>query len=108
MDFILVKSSNISSVGFEPYQDDTKGNLIVRFLNGSAYRYAAVPELLYVELLAAASVGQYFSGAVRGIFGSERLDDWTEERDDSIVDETVESGIVPEEYGGEDDLEEME
>lgn len=51
-----VVSSNISSIGY----DSQSRTLEIEFVDGSIYRYFAVPEGLYRGLLSAPSHGQYF------------------------------------------------
>jgi hypothetical protein len=56
-----VPSTNISAVGY----DETTGTLIVRFNNGSTYRYDQVPAHEHEGLLKAPSAGKYFNGQIR-------------------------------------------
>ena len=54
-----VISSNIASIGYE------NGTLEVEFNNGKIYRYAGIPEHLYLSLLSAPSKGTYFAQNIR-------------------------------------------
>lgn len=56
MNRVSVVSSNLAEVGYDP---DTR-TLEVAFKNGGVYQYFAVPSSVYIGLLAAPSVGQYF------------------------------------------------
>ena len=56
-----VKSSNISSIEY----DETTSTLIVRFHDGSAYKYENVPLEVYHGLTAALSTGSYFYRNIR-------------------------------------------
>lgn len=58
---VPVKSSNILSVGHNPY---TK-TLEVEFRHGDVYRYKDVPRSTYKELIEAESVGRYFGKNIR-------------------------------------------
>ena len=57
-----VVSSNIVSVGY------ADGTLEVEFLNGAIYVYRGVPPDLHAGLMAADSLGAYFSKYVRPWF----------------------------------------
>lgn len=58
---IRVDSSSIASVGYLPDQRLME----VEFVTGRLYAYEEVPETVFRELLAAESVGRYFSAHVR-------------------------------------------
>lgn len=70
-----VESSNIEAVGFGPVGDVAPGLgiLQVRFANQAIWNYYNVPESVYVELLAAESVGRYFAANVRGKFNDQQV-----------------------------------
>ncbi|MGI4743123.1 MAG: KTSC domain-containing protein [Janthinobacterium lividum] len=61
MERIRVRSSNISSVG---YDADTR-TLEVEFHSGSIYQYSRVPEAVYRALMSARSHGSYFNDHIR-------------------------------------------
>lgn len=63
-----VISSNIDAV------DWINGNLEVAFLNGTYYRYFDVPELLYMQLLLAKSVGKFFNENIKKLFRYEKFE----------------------------------
>jgi hypothetical protein len=64
VDKILVQSSNLIAVGYDPQQQ----LLEVEFQSGSAYRYMGVPHELYQRLMVAPSKGQYFHDYIMNKF----------------------------------------
>jgi hypothetical protein len=56
MDRLLVNSSNLVSVGYEP----GSSTLEVEFQSGNIYQYLNVPEHIYQDLMTSNSKGQYF------------------------------------------------
>jgi len=56
MDRQSVRSSNISSIGYDP---ESK-TLEIEFHNGSTYQYFEVPETVFNNLMGASSHGSYF------------------------------------------------
>ena len=54
-------SSNIDAINYKP----KKEIMIVRFNSGDEYEYENVPEVLYLEILNASSVGSKFYWTVR-------------------------------------------
>lgn len=63
-----VSSSAISSVGY----DAASRLLEVKFRHGAVYDYHGVPPELYGSLLAAPSIGRFFSENIRGQFSMTR------------------------------------
>lgn len=61
MDYVRVRSSSVSAVGY----DEKARVLGVRFLNGSEYHYLAVPKALFEGLRAASSVGTYLNAFIK-------------------------------------------
>ena len=61
MDRQHVRSSNISSVGYEIEAQI----LELEFHSGGVYRYSGVPESIYRALMGAASKGSYFHQNIR-------------------------------------------
>jgi hypothetical protein len=61
MDWKPVESSQISEVG---YEEDTR-ILAIRFKTGAEYRYHNVDSDTHKHLLAAESVGRYFSSIIK-------------------------------------------
>jgi hypothetical protein len=61
MEYIKVRSSTVSAVGY----DEPTGVLGVQFLNGSEYRYLAVPKTLFEGLRMASSVGSYLNKFIK-------------------------------------------
>lgn len=68
-----VKSSNVTSVGWEPSDEDpTIGTLEVEFNNGKVYQYLEVPELAFETLMGASSVGRYLNQNIIGSYAERR------------------------------------
>jgi hypothetical protein len=63
-----VLSSNIDRIG---YSDTT---LYVSFKSGGIYSYADVPHDLFLELLAAESIGRFFHARIKGQYAFQKLD----------------------------------
>jgi len=49
------------------------GTLEIEFRNGHVYQYAGVPELEYMALIGAGSVGRYFNRHIKDVFEEERI-----------------------------------
>ncbi|MGY3146604.1 KTSC domain-containing protein [Bradyrhizobium yuanmingense] len=61
MDYVRVRSSTVSAVGY----DEDARVLGVQYLNGSEYHYFAVPKAQFEGLKAAASVGSYLNAFIK-------------------------------------------
>ena len=59
-----VTSSNVASVGY----DSNSMTLEVEFINGSVYHYFDVPEIQYLDLMGAPSVGTYLNQHIKGSY----------------------------------------
>lgn len=69
-----VSSKRVSSVGWEPSEDDPDtGTLEVEFRRGGIYLYADVPRYVYQELLGAQSPGRFMDGNVIDKYEHERV-----------------------------------
>jgi hypothetical protein len=68
-----VISSNIRQVAWVEEREDV-GTLWVEFKGERRYRYRLVPRAVYEELIEAESVGTYFGGEIREVYGCERVD----------------------------------
>lgn len=55
------------------FYNHTNGTLTVHFRGGPSYAYVHVPEEVYQSLMAAESMGRYYSNEIRGRFTSRRL-----------------------------------
>ena len=64
MDKILVNSSNLIAVGYDPSQQV----LEVEFQSGGSYQYLNVPSDLYQSLMTASSKGEYFHDYIMNKF----------------------------------------
>lgn len=69
MNVQFVASTNVSAIGYEP---ETM-TLEVHFNNGSIYQYFDVPNQIYLDLMAAASKGQFINLHVRNSYRYMRL-----------------------------------
>lgn len=69
MDRIRVRSSNISSIGYEA----NSRTLEVEFHSGSIYQYNRVPESVYEALMDARSHGAYFNDQVRDNYSTHQV-----------------------------------
>lgn len=69
MNLIPVSSSNIAAVGYE----EGSMTLTVEFLSGTVYQYFDVSSQVYQELMAAGSVGTYFSQNIRNNYRYTKL-----------------------------------
>ena len=63
-----VESSLLASISYSIH-----ATLDLRFRSGASYRYFAVPQRVFDELLVAESKGAYFNRNVRGRFRYQRL-----------------------------------
>jgi len=61
---VKVKSTAINSVEFHS-ESDNQTTLDVVFNTNQKYRFFGVPEEIYVKLLSAESIGEYFSDNIR-------------------------------------------
>lgn len=63
-----VRSSVLRSVGY----DEDARTLEIEFASGAIYRYFEVPPVVFVGLMAAESLGEYFSHHIRDEYPYER------------------------------------
>jgi hypothetical protein len=63
-----VESSLLSAIGYS-----INATLDLEFRNGAIYRYFAVPQAVFEELIAAESKGAYFNRSIRNHFPYRRL-----------------------------------
>ena len=64
-----VISSNVASVGYEPYTMV----LEVEYIHGGVYQYFDVPEGVYREMMASESIGKFLNQHVKGSYRYVRL-----------------------------------
>lgn len=69
MQMVNVRSSNLSSVGY----DDVSAILRIEFVNGRVYDYKNVPEEIHLGLMQAASKGKFFSSKIRDRYRCSRI-----------------------------------
>jgi hypothetical protein len=69
MERIPVRSSNISSIGYEA----SSNTMEVEFHSGSIYQYSRVPERVYEALMSARSHGAYFNDHVRDNYSTRQV-----------------------------------
>lgn len=68
--FVKTDSSAIAAVKYIPKRHE----LDVRFNSGHVYRYFNVPFKIYAKLLAAESVGKFFTSGIRNDYEFEKLE----------------------------------
>jgi hypothetical protein len=66
---IPVDSSNLSSVGYNPWT----GDLVIEFHGGRVYQYFGVSFAVYLGLMTAESHGKYFHACIRNSFQYRRI-----------------------------------
>ena len=70
-------TTNASSIIREAIYNKEEENLMVRFVNGKAYRYKNVPENIWKDFKNSHSKGKYFHSAIRNDYtGIESIDDY--------------------------------
>jgi hypothetical protein len=65
----FVKSSNLTSVGYESRNQI----LEIEFNDGSIYQYSNVPQNEYQGLISAASHGKYFHAHIKGHYPDSKI-----------------------------------
>ena len=68
-DRITVQSSNLRSVGYDPWS----GTLTIEFHSGKIYEYVDVPLAVYAGLMDAQSHGRFFAIFIRKAYAFRRL-----------------------------------
>lgn len=69
MDRVIVSSSNIRSIGYDP-----SGHVLeIAFLSGGIYQYDGVPEYVYDELMKASSHGKYFAAHIKNVYPTRKI-----------------------------------
>jgi hypothetical protein len=71
-----LRSSNVSSVGWEAKQEDEDadmGTLEIEFVKGGIYQYQNVPRGVYEQLLGASSPGKFVRSDIIDQFDHERV-----------------------------------
>jgi hypothetical protein len=69
IDLVPVTSSNLSAVGYDP----RRLILAVQFKDAHIWHYAGVPLLVFVELMAAPSIGSFYTQQIRGKFAGQKM-----------------------------------
>lgn len=64
MEMTKVDSSNVEAVGY----DEDSSTLQVEFKNGTLYQYFDVPEIVFVGLRDASSVGGFLASSIKGTY----------------------------------------
>jgi hypothetical protein len=64
-----VSSSNLRAVAYDP----TNKALFIEFHGGSVYEYSGVPSIVYDNLMAASSHGQYHAYNIKNVFPYRRI-----------------------------------
>ena len=69
MELIPVRSSNLSAVGYDPFE----AVLTIAFHGGRIYDYFCVPLPIYWGLMAAMSHGKFFHARIKNRYAYRRL-----------------------------------
>lgn len=69
MERVRVSSSNLKSVGYDPFS----AFLEIEFHNGGVYLYSGVPERVYDQFMAASSKGTYFNDYIKGVYNYRKV-----------------------------------
>lgn len=69
MDRLPVKSSKISSIGY----DKNNHTLEVEFLEGGVFQYYKVPSDMYRKLIHAKSIGSYLATYITDLYNSKKI-----------------------------------
>jgi hypothetical protein len=77
-DFKPIVSSNLAAAAYDPATQQ----LVVRFKNGTAYRYSNISPELYADFAATfdgknGSAGSFFAKQIRFLM-NEKIEDWNE------------------------------
>jgi hypothetical protein len=64
-----VKSSNISSIGYDP----SENILEIEFSTGSVYQYLAVPSSVHESFMRASSKGSFFASKIRNKYRTRQI-----------------------------------
>ena len=64
-----VQSKSIKSIGY----DAQTSTLEIEFHNGNVYQYFDVPQAVHVEMMQAASLGQFSIGQIKGNYRYAKL-----------------------------------
>jgi lysyl-tRNA synthetase class 2 len=96
MKMINVVSSNISQIGFIPYEDDTKGSLYVRFKSDKLYVYHKVPHSIHQEFLSSESHGKYLNKEIKPYYDYDLIENEPKWMSDEDSDFTINWSSVTE------------
>lgn len=66
---VVTDSTNIAAIGYSK----SKSVLRARFRDGSEYELEAVPAAMFLKLMDAPSIGEYFAAHIKGQFKTWRL-----------------------------------
>lgn len=61
---IPVESSNLAAIGY----NGRSAVLTISFRSGGTYQYYAVPQAVYHQLMASASLGSFFAALIKPIY----------------------------------------
>lgn len=70
-DWLILESSQIRKVKFVANPHDKRGDVLVEFGTGKAYRFKDVPAHKVEHMVHSSSPGEYFRGNIRGEYDSE-------------------------------------
>ena len=69
MEMIPVQSSNLAAIGYDTNTEILK----VEFLNGTAYEYKNVPQVVFDAFMKAPSHGSYFNREIKNSYPYEKI-----------------------------------
>lgn len=71
IEMIPVESTSIAAWGYDAADEI----LVIRFVNGTRYRYASVPADVAEGFQTAESVGRYYASAIKSKFDGQKMED---------------------------------
>ena len=70
---IAIKSSDLSSIGYDSELKILEVEFSGKTGPGRIYQYANIPENIYLELMRAPSIGSYFNTQIRDKYPSSKI-----------------------------------
>lgn len=64
--FIKKQSTNIDVIGYDPNVEGDTTEVVVQFMNGSAYTYQDVPKPIVLGVMTCDSIGKYYRSEITG------------------------------------------
>lgn len=85
MELKPVKSSVIAGVGFEKVGEKT-GNMTIEFMSGKKYNFENIPCDLHEQMMAAPSIGSFFSRNIKGRVFQKEVEPVVEEKIPNLLE----------------------